>query len=81
MTKELVARRADQTPHATSARDLSRTAIDTSMIVINASGLVPVAQRADILPFGVPPERLSKRLVLFWGKIILLCYVREPTGQ
>ena len=50
------------------------------MIVVNAPGLVPVAERTDILPPSVPPERRSQRLVLLWGEIVLLGHVRQPAS-
>lgn len=50
------------------------------MIMVYTPGLVPVTQWAYILPFRVPPEKASKRLILLWGKIVLLGYVRQSTG-
>jgi hypothetical protein len=78
MAKELVTRRADKPTHTLAARDFPRTAV---VIMVNTPSLVPVTKGADILPPSVPPERLPKRLVLLGGEIVLLGYVRQPTGQ
>lgn len=78
MSKELVTRSTDQPTNTLAARDLATA---TPMIVVDCACLVPITQWADILPSRVPSQIVSKRLVLLWGQIVLLGYVRQPTGQ
>jgi hypothetical protein len=76
MPEELITRRADKTTHTLTARDLTWAAL---VVMVYTPGLVPVAEWADILSSIVPPELASKGFVLLRGKIVLLCYVRQPT--
>ena len=71
-TQEHIANRTQESPYTLATRGLARAA---AMIVIYR---LPLPFTAHPTLAAVSP---CKSLILLWGKVVLLGYVRQSTGQ